>query len=95
MAGDKINIFRAVRLARATKDTDGEFSIKFRKWNREKGQGGDLCHIQRARCRPAPKKDDLVNAEAKLYFIDLDRMLPMVCWQCLIVEYNGMGCVLE
>lgn len=82
-------------LARSTKDTDGEFSIKFRKWNRLTGVGGDLCSVARARCRTAPESGDLVNSEHKLFIIDLDRNQAMTCWQPLIMEYNGQKCTLE
>ncbi len=81
-------------MARATKDTDGEFSIKFRKWNRQKKCGGDLCYIPRARCRPAPETGNLENSEHKLFFEDLERKQTMVCWQPLIVEFNGQECTL-
>ena len=95
MSEGKINVFRAVAMARATMGTDGEFSIKFRKWNRRKEEGGDLCFIKRARCRPAPMKGDLANSEYKLFMTDLDKGQPVTCWQPLIVEFNGQRCNLE
>ena len=95
MATNTINVFLAVAQARATKDTEATFSIKFRKWNRQKGTGGDLCYIQRARCRAAAANESVANAGHKLFFTDLDRQQSMTCWQPLIVEFNGSRCNLD
>lgn len=101
-----MNTYLAVAEMRQTVGTEREFSLKFRKWNMQTGAGGDLTYIARARCRKAARQacdggaaDDgttpIANAEHKLFFTDLDTGRDMVCWQPLIVEYNGERVTLE
>lgn len=96
---ETMNLYKAVAEMKATAGTEGEFRIKYRKYNRDTGQGGDLVIVQRARCRPAPTSERVEHADHKLHFIDLDQSKPELmnrtCWQVLIVEYNGKALTLD
>lgn len=73
----------------------GTFSIRFRKWNRDKRSGGDMASIARARCRPKASDEKVANASHKLFITDTDTGRPLNCWQCLIMEFDGQKTVLD
>lgn len=73
----------------------GTFSLKFRKWNRQAHKGGDLVVITAARLRPKAYDDVVENSSHKLYYTDTQSGQPRVCWQPLIVEFNGKRTVLN
>lgn len=85
-----INLYRAVDEMRRISREDGTFSIKFRKFNRLTGRGGDLVRIHHARLRAKPTDMQVAHAGHKVFLVDTDTGEAKVCWQVLIVEFNGM-----
>lgn len=85
-----IDLFRAVEQMRDISRLGETFSLKFRTYNRQTGRGGRLVEIKNARVRPAARDEEINAASYKLFFTDTDTNQPMVCWQPLIVEFNGM-----
>lgn len=90
MDSPTINIFRAIEEMRQISKAGGTFSLKFRKWDRQRHHGGDLCSVMAARVRPAAHDEQVADADAKLFFVDTETGRARVCWQPLIMEFNGM-----
>lgn len=91
---ETINLYRAVDEMRRISREDGTFSVKFRKYNRQTGRGGDLVHLKQARLRAKPSDLQVRNAGHKVFLVDTETGAPLVCWQVLIVEFNGKKTVL-
>lgn len=90
-----IDLYEAVEEMKKISLAGGTFQFKFRKWNRQTNNGGDLVNIQNARIRPKASDEKIANSSYKLYFVDADTGAAMVCWQPLIMEFNGMRTVLN
>lgn len=90
-----IKLFDAIAQMRELSARGETFSFKFRKWNRQTGRGGDLVIIRAAKMRPKATDEDVANSSHKLFFVDADTGQQRVCWQPLIVEFNGMRTVLN
>ena len=52
----QINLYTAVEEMKAVSKAEGTFSIKFRKYNRQKQSGGDLVFLKAARLRSARRR---------------------------------------
>ena len=90
-----INLYVAIDEMRSLSKKGVPFSLSFRKWDRYRGQGGDLALISHAILRPAARGEDVSNAEYKLFFTDRDTGQARVCWRILVTEFNGQKVVFE
>lgn len=94
MVKDRIQLYDAIaEMDRLTK-MGVSFSFSFYKYNRQTKVGGDLARISRARLRAKTSDVRIEHSSYKLFFEDLDSGLSRVCWQVLIVEFNGKECYL-
>lgn len=91
----QIDLYRAIDEMKEISARGGTFSIRFRKWNRDTRRGGDMAHIAHARIRPKAADENVANASYKLFFTDTDTGRALNCWQCLIMEFNGLRTVLN
>ena len=85
----KIGLWNAIADMREKSAQGLTFSMKFRKWDRQRGRGGELVTINAARLRPKAKDEDIANASHKLFFTDTETCRALNCWQILIMEYDG------
>lgn len=93
--GGKINLFEAIEQMKRISLAGGTFSMKFRKWNRQTRNGGDMVTVHAARIRPKAKDEKVSNSSYKLFFTDTETGLARNCWQPLIMEFNGRRTVLN
>lgn len=91
----KIDLYRAIEEMKEISARGGTFSLRFRKWNRDTRKGGDMANIVHARIRPKAADEKVANASYKLFFTDTDTGRALNCWQCLIMEFNGLRTVLN
>lgn len=84
-----MNIYDAVELMREISAGGGTFAVKFRKWDRQRCKGGDLAIVQAARLRKKASDEKIENSSHKVFFTDTATGRSLVCWMCLIVEFNG------
>ena len=89
-----IDLYAAIEDMRRTSQAGGTFSMKFRKWNRDACRGGDIVAVNAARMRPKASDEKIANSSYKLYFTDTETGQARVCWQPLIIEYEGKRTVL-
>lgn len=100
MAMDKeatqpIDLYEAIDQMKRISLAGGTFSMKFRKWNRQTRNGGDVVKVQKARVRPKASDEKISDASYKLFFTDTETGLAKNCWQVLITEFNGRRTVLN
>lgn len=86
---EKINLFVAIKEMRRISAEGGTFSMKFRKWDRQRHHGGELVTINAARVRPRASDEAVSCASHKLFFSDTETGRALNCWQILITEFNG------
>lgn len=90
-----IDVFEAIEQMKRISLAGGTFSFKFRKWNRTTRSGGDVVTVKAARIRPKASDEKIEYSSYKLYFTDTETGLARVCWQPLIIEFNGRRTVLN
>lgn len=91
----KIDLYDAIEQMKRISLAGGTFSLKFRKWNRQARNGGDMVTVRAARVRPKAADENISNASYKLFFTDTETGLARNCWQPLIMEFNGRPTVLN
>ena len=84
-----MDLYAAIKEMREISEKGGTFSLKHRKWDRARCKGGDLVHVSEARLRPAASDEQVANSDFKLYYTDTQTGTAKVCWQMLLVEFNG------
>lgn len=90
-----IDVYEAIEQMKRISLAGGTFSFKFRKWNRATRSGGDVVTVNAARIRPKASDEKIEYSSYKLYFTDTETGLARVCWQPLIIEFNGRRTVLN
>lgn len=85
----KINLYVAVEQMKRITISGGTFSIKFRKWNRQTRDGGDMVILTAARLRKKATDESIENSSYKLFLTDTTTGRPLNCWECLVMEFNG------
>lgn len=88
-------MWKAIEEMRRISASGATFSMKFRKWDRQRSRGGELVTINAARVRPSASDDNIENASHKLFFTDTETCQARVCWQMLIMEFNGMKTIVN
>ncbi len=84
-----LNIYEAVERMREVSHGGGTFALKFRKWDRRRHKGGDLVTLKLARLRKKASDERIENSSHKVFITDTATGRALVCWMCLIVEFNG------
>lgn len=84
-----ITLYDALQEMRAISEEGGTFSLRHRKYDRQRNIGGDLAIIPAARMRPQAKDEQIRDAHRKLFYVDTETGEAKVCWHCLIMEFNG------
>ncbi|MBE6305701.1 MAG: hypothetical protein E7082_07305 [Bacteroidales bacterium] len=90
-----IDLFQAIEEMKRISLAGGTFSMKFRKWNRQTRKGGDIVTVNAARVRPKASDEEIAYSSYKLFFTDTETGLARVCWQPLIIEFNGYRTMLN
>lgn len=90
MERERIELWSAIAKMRELSAEGNTFSMKFRKWDRQRHRGGELVTINAARVRPKAGDESISNASHKLFFTDTETGRALNCWQILIQEFNGM-----
>ena len=67
----------------------GTFALKFRKWDRQRHKGGDVVLLKLARLRKKASDEHIKHSSHKVFLTDTATGRAIVCWMCLIVEFNG------
>ncbi len=92
---ETIQLYDAIKQMRKLSQGDEAFSFVHATWNRDTDTTNGIRHVQRARLRPAAKSDELMNSDYKIFYFDEDLNEPRICWQMLIMYFNGKRVILN
>jgi len=92
---ETIQLYEAIRQMRKLSQEDKHFSMVHATWNRDTCTTNGFRHVEHARLRPAAKGEDLVNSDYKIFYFDEDLKEPRICWQMLIMYFNGLKVILN
>lgn len=74
---------------RACSERGESFSFSFMSYSYERRKSDGIVKIEHARLRRQSRKENNRFADYMLNFIDLDTMEYGMCWQPLLLEFNG------
>ena len=92
---ETISLYQAIKEMRELSSRDQYFSFTHATYNRATRQTNGIREVKRARVRPAAKGDDIRNADFKLFYHDFFYHEDRVCWQPLIMFFNGKKVILQ
>lgn len=84
-----MDIYEAIYEMRRCSERRESFSFAFMSYSYERRKSDGIVKIERARLRKQSKKENNRFADYMLNFIDLDVMEYGMCWQPLLLEFNG------
>jgi hypothetical protein len=85
-----IGLYEAVNQMRKLTTQGKTFHFSHATYNRDSHTTDGIRDVLEAKLRPAAAKDDIDNADFKLFYYDEMIGKPRVCWQMLIMTFNGM-----
>lgn len=74
---------------RACSERGESFSFSFMSYSYERRKSDGIVKIEHARLRRQSRKENNRFADYMLNFMDLDTMEYGMCWQPLLLEFNG------
>ena len=92
---EDIDLYEAIKQMRMLTSKGASFSFVHSTWDKSRQICNGFRSVSKARLRPAAKCDDLENADYKLFYMDEDLNEPRICWQMLIMFFNGKKVVLN
>lgn len=84
-----MDVYEAINEMRRKTEQRESFSFAFMSFSYERRKSDGIVKIERARLRKQSKKENNRFADYMLNFIDLDTMEYGMCWQPLLLEFNG------
>ncbi|RHA57618.1 hypothetical protein DW932_18065 [Bacteroides intestinalis] len=84
-----MEVYEAINEMRRCSERGESFSFAFMSYSYERRKSGGIVKIERARLRKQSRKENNRFADYMLNFIDLDTMEYGMCWQPLLLEFNG------
>lgn len=74
---------------RACSERGESFSFSFMSYSYERRKSDGIVKIEHARLRRQSRKENNRFADYMLNFMDLDTLEYGMCWQPLLLEFNG------
>ena len=85
-----MDLYKAIAQMRKLTSEGKTFSFSFMSFNSDTNESEGIKEISNAKLRTAAKNDDVKNSDYKLFYYDCDAKLPRVCWQPLLMSFNGV-----
>jgi hypothetical protein len=92
---ETIDLYEAIRQMRKLTQQGRSFCFSHATYNRDRQSSDGIRIVQKAILRPAAKGDDVSHADFKLFYLDQETNLPRVCWQPLIMYFEGKQVILN
>jgi hypothetical protein len=86
---ETIDLYEAIRRMRKLTQQGKSFSFTHATYNRDRQSSDGIRIVRKAILRPAAKGDDVANSDFKLFYLDQEINLPRVCWQPLLMFFEG------
>lgn len=84
-----MEVYEAINQMRILSGRGETFSFTFMSYSYERRRSEGLVRIEHARLRKQSVKETNRFADFMLNFIDMDTMEYGMCWQPLLLEFNG------
>lgn len=84
-----MDIYEAINEMRRCSERGESFSFAFMSYSYERRKSDGVVKIERARLRKQSRKENNRFADYMLNFTNLDTMDNGMCWQPLLLEFNG------
>lgn len=84
-----MDVFEAINKMREKTERRESFSFAFMSFSYERRKSNGIVKIERARLRKQSRIENNRFANYMLNFIDLDTMEYGMCWQPLLLEFDG------
>ena len=95
MIDEEIDLWEAIASMRKLSTEGKTFTFSHATYNQLTGEANGMRQVDNAYLRPSAKKEDLVNADLKLFYYDLDIRENRNCWQILVMYFNGKKVILR
>ena len=92
---ETITLYDAIKEMRILSAGDQSFSFSHSTWDQDKQQCNGIRHVNKGILRPACSKDEIKDADLKIFYKDLDNLENRNCWQPLLMFFNGKKCILN
>ena len=86
---ENIPLYEAIQQMRQMTAEGKTFTFVHVSYNRDTQVSNGLRVVRKAKVRPAAKSDKVIHSEYKLFYYELDNQQPRVCWQMLILSFEG------
>lgn len=90
-----MEVYEAINKMRAISSRGGSFSFAFMSYSYERKKSDGVIKIEHARLRKQSSKEVNRFSDFMLNFIDLDTMEYGMCWQPLLLEFDGHELILK
>jgi len=92
---ETIDLYEAIRQMRKLTQQGQSFSFSHATYNRDRQSSDGIRIVRKAILRPAAKGDDVANADYKLFYLDQEINQNRVCWQSLLMYFEGKKVILN
>ena len=92
---DSITLYQAIKEMREISASGRYFTFSHISYNRDTRKTNGIREVRRAKLRPAAKGDDIRNSDFKLFYYDELYHESRVCWQPLLLYFNGKKVILQ
>ena len=92
---ESIPLYQAISEMRKISASGRFFSFSHVSYNKDTRQTSGIREVRRAKLRPAAKGDDIRHSDFKLFYYDDLFHESRVCWQPLLLFFNGKKIILQ
>lgn len=85
-----MDVYKAIKQMRDLTVAGKSFQVAFMSYSAERGKSHGVVEVLRAKLRKQSTLEQNENAEIMLNFIDIDTNECRMCYQILLMEFNGM-----
>lgn len=84
-----MDIYEAIRQMKIKSEREETFSLAFMSYSYERGKSTGVVKVEHAKLRKQSTKEVNRFADYMLNFIDTDTLEYGMCWQLLLLEFDG------
>lgn len=84
-----MNIYEAIRQMKIKNERGETFSLAFMSYSYERSKSNGVVKVEHAKLRKRSTKEVNRFADYMLNFIDVDTLEYGMCWQLLLLEFDG------
>jgi len=85
-----MDVYQAIKKMRELSGAGKSFQFSFMSFSEDRGSSHGIVEVANARLRKQSTLDQNSNADIMLNFVDLDTNECKMCYQVLLMEFNGV-----